>query len=276
MQQRQFGSTNRLVSVIGQGTSYPETTHYVSPMAALRIGLDAGMTYIDTDESYPGVEEIVAKAIVGRRPEAFLISKVMPYHASRAGTITACERSLRRLRTDHLDCYVLNGRGPHPLAETIEAFEQLRTDGKIAAWGVCNFTLSDLEEALKIAGEGHIACSQVSYHLQDRAIEHTILPWCETHNVAVVATNPYAHGNFPGPDTAGGRILQIIADAHQATARQVALRFLVRHPSTFAIPTALIHEHAAENAGAGTLELSEAELEQINNAFPLPSLPQET
>jgi diketogulonate reductase-like aldo/keto reductase len=163
----------------------------------------------------------------------------------------------------------LHWRGSHPLEDTIAAFEQLQRAGKILSWGVSNFDVEDLEEAQEIAGAGRIACNQVLYHLQERAIEHAVLPWCEQHEVAVVAYSPFGHGDFPGPRTKGGRLLQEIAAAHQATPRQVALRFLLRRPALFAIPKASNPEHAAENAGAGDLQLSEAELARIDEAFPL-------
>jgi diketogulonate reductase-like aldo/keto reductase len=213
-------------------------------------------------------EVLVAKAIVGRREEIFLVSKVLPEHASRYGTITACEGSLARLNTDWLDCYLLHWRGPYPLEDTIAAFEQLHSEGKILSWGVSNFDVPDLEEIWEIAGEGLLVCNQVLYHLQERAIEHAVLPWCEQHGVAVVGYSPFGRGTFPGPHTPGGRVLAQIAAAHNATPRQVALRFLVRHPSLFTIPRATRPEHAAENAGAGELQLSAAELARIDAAFP--------
>ena len=218
---------------------------------------------------------MVAEAIVGRRDEVFLVSKVLPQNASRSGTIAACERSLARLETDRLDCYLLHWRGEHPLEETFAAFEQLQREGKILSWGVSNFDVADLEEALRIAGEGSVACNQVLYHLKERTIEHAVIPWCEEHGVAVVAYSPFGHGDFPGPRTTGGRVLAEIATAHDATPRQVALRFLVRRPSLFAIPKASSPEHAAENAGAGDLRLTEAELARIDEAFPRGPRPRE-
>jgi diketogulonate reductase-like aldo/keto reductase len=275
MERHRFGPTQREVAVIGQGTWYIESAKRASAIAALRRGLDLGMTHIDTAEMYgSGVsEEVIAEAIVGRRDEVFLVSKVLPQNASRKGTLVACERSLARLRTDRLDCYLLHWRGQHPLEETIAAFEQLQREGKILSWGVSNFDVSDLEEARGVAGEGRIACNQVLYHLQERAIEHAVIPWCKTHGVAVVAYSPFGHGSFPGPRTAGGRVLQQIAEAHDATARQVALRFLVRRASLFAIPKASSPGHAAENAGAGDLRLTDAESARIEEAFPLGSRP---
>jgi diketogulonate reductase-like aldo/keto reductase len=267
---RTFGPTRRQVPVIGQGTWYIESGDRATVIAALRLGLDLGMTHIDTAEMYGSgaAEQVVGEAILGRRDEVFLVSKVLPENASRSGTIAACERSLARLRTDRLDCYLLHWRGEHPLEDTFAAFEQLERQGKILSWGVSNFDVPDLEEVWKIAGKGRPVCNQVLYHLEERAIEHAVLPWCERQGLAVVAYSPFGHGNFPGPHTKGGRVLQEIAAAHNATARQVALRFLVRRPSVFAIPKASTPEHAAENAGAGDLRLSEAELAQIDKAFP--------
>jgi len=271
MQQRRFGSTAREVAIIGQGTWYMEHARRASAVAALRRGIDLGMTHIDTAEMYGSgaAEEIIAEAIEGRRDEVFLVSKVLPHNASRKGTIAACDRSLARLRTDRIDCYLLHWRGQHPLEETIAAFEQLCQEGKIMAWGVSNFDESDLEEARQIAGAGRIACNQVLYHLEQRAIEHAVIPWCERHHVAVVAYSPFGHGGFPGPRTAGGEVLQEIAETHNATARQVALSFLTRRSALFAIPKAANVEHAAENAGAGDLRLTEAEIKHIDTAFPL-------
>jgi diketogulonate reductase-like aldo/keto reductase len=277
MERRRFGPTNREVAVIGQGTWEIESGDRASAIAALRRGLDLGMTHIDTAEMYGSgaAERMVAEAIAGRRDEVFLISKVLPEHASRNGTIAACEKSLARLKTDRLDSYLLHWRGEHPLQDTIAAFEQLQREGKILSWGVSNFDAPDLEAAREIAGEGRLTCNQVLYHLRERAIEHAVIPWCEKHGVAVVAYSPFGHGHFPGPRTNGGRVLQQIAAAHNATPRQVALRFLVRRPSLFAIPKASSPEHAAENAGAGDLRLSEPELAQIDEAFPLGSRPRE-
>ncbi len=268
MERRRFGPGDRDVSVIGQGTWYIDSGDRASAVAALRRGLDLGMNHIDTAEMYGDAETVVAEAIAGRRDEVFLVSKVLPQNASRSGTVAACERSLARLRTDRLDCYLLHWRGQYPLEDTFAAFEQLRGEGKVLSWGVSNFDEPDLDEALTVAGEGRIACNQVLYHLEQRAIEHAVLPWCEAHRVAVVAYSPLGHGHFPGPRSKGGRVLREIAVAHDATPRQVALSFLVRHPRLFAIPKASSPDHAAENAGAGDLRLTDAELARIDEAFP--------
>lgn len=271
MERRRFGPLDREVPVIGQGTWYIETGNRADAIAALRHGLDLGMTHIDTAELYGwgAAEEIVGVAIEGRRDEVFLVSKVVPEHASRSGTIAACEASLARLDTDRLDCYLLHWRGQYPLEDTIDAFEQLQREGKIRSWGVSNFDVDDLEEVREIAGEGRLTCNQVLYHLQERAIEHAVLPWCEAHGVAVVGYAPFGHGQFPGPHSKGGRVLAEIAAAHNATPRQVALRFLVCRPPLFTIPKASNPDHAEENAGAGDLRLTEAELARIDDAFPL-------
>jgi diketogulonate reductase-like aldo/keto reductase len=269
MEVRPFASTSRQVSVVGQGTWLLEQSDPAGAIAALRHGLDLGMTHIDTAEMYGSgkAEALVGQAIAGHRDEVFLVSKVLPSHASRRGVIAACDASLARLNTDRLDCYLLHWRGRHPLAETIAAFEQLQDDGKILSWGVSNFDVSDLKETCEIARP---ACNQVLYHLRERAIEHAVLPWCEAHGIAVVAYSPFGHrGGFPGNRTAPGRVLEEIAAAHGATPRQIALRFLVRRASVFAIPKASTSLHVEENAAAGNLQLSPADIARIEAAFPL-------
>jgi len=228
------------------------------------------MTHVDTAELYGHgrVEEIVAEAIAGRRDQVYLVSKVLPSNASRRGTIAACDKSLARLRTDRLDLYLLHWPGKHPLAHTIEAFEELAASGKIAAWGVSNFSVPDLEEALGIAGPGRIACNQVLYHLEERAIEHAVLPFCEEHQIAVVGYSPFGSGSFPSPRSRGGGVLEEIATAHGATARQVALAFLVRRAALFGIPKAANVRHVEDNTLAGDLQLSESEIQRIDEAFP--------
>ena len=273
MMRRRWGSAKGEVPVIGQGTWYIDRASRDTAIAALRRGLDLGMTHIDTAEMYGAAEEIVAEAIAGHREQVFLVSKVVPQNASRRGTLAACERSLRRLQTDRLDSYLLHWPGSHPLEDTIAAFEQLQDEGKILSWGVSNFDVSDLEAAWTIAPKGRLSCNQVLYHLKERAIEHAVLPWCERHGVSVVAYSPFGHEDFPGLRTRGGRVLQEIAALHNATPRQVALRFLVRWPSSFAIPKASRSDHAAENSGAGDLQLTEAELARIDAAFPRGPLP---
>jgi diketogulonate reductase-like aldo/keto reductase len=268
MRHNPFGAGGPGASVIGQGTWYIDHGDRAAAVKALQAGLDAGMSHVDTAEMYGEAELVIAEAIAGRRDEAFLVSKVLPSNASRKGTIAACERSLARLNTDRLDCYLLHWRGQVPLAETVAAFEDLKAAGKIASWGVSNFDADDLAALSKAAPRGASACNQVLYHLQERAIEHRVIPWCEKNGVAVVAYSPFGHNDFPSPRTPGGRLLQQIADSHAATPRQVALAFLIRRPSVFAIPKASSAGHAADNALAGDLLLTEAELDSIDQAFP--------
>jgi diketogulonate reductase-like aldo/keto reductase len=271
MERRNFGSTGPMVPVIGQGTWYQEGDNRQAAVAALRSGLDLGMSHIDTAEMYLSgeAEEWVGEAITGRRDEVFLVSKVLPQNASRTGTVRACEQSLARLGTDVLDCYLLHWRGHHPLEDTVEAFDQLQRDAKIRSWGVSNFDAHDLKELYAVADKRAPVCNQVLYHLQERAVEHAVIPWCEHYGSAVVAYSPFGHGEFPDHRTSGGRLLRQIADAHNATPRQVALRFLLRYRFLFVIPKAANPDHVAENAGAGNLELTPIELEKIDKAFPL-------
>jgi diketogulonate reductase-like aldo/keto reductase len=264
MKKRPFGSTSRDVAIIGQGTWQMDDRK--SAVKALRGGLDAGMTHVDTAEMYGDAELIIAEAIMGRRDEVFLVSKVLPSNDSRAGVIKACERSLKRLATDRLDCYLLHWRGRVPLAETIGAFEELVQAGKILSWGVSNFDVEDLDEALAIAGPGRIVCNQVLYHLEERAIEHAVLPWCEKNGVALVGYSPFGSGSFPSANSSGGRTLAKVAAKHGATARQVALAWLARR--TFTIPKASNPAHALDNAGAGALNLDERDVADIDAAIP--------
>jgi diketogulonate reductase-like aldo/keto reductase len=268
MKLKTFGRNGPDVSVIGQGTWYIDRGNRNGAVAALRRGIELGMTHIDTAEMYGEAELVIADAITGRRDEVFLVSKVLPSNASRRGTITACERSLKRLKTDRLDCYLLHWRGSYPLEDTVAAFEELVAAGKIRSWGVSNFDADDLGEILEVSDKGRVACNQVLYHLQERAIEHAVIPWCEKHGVAVVAYSPFGHNDFPSPRSKGGEVLQRIAETHDATPHQVALAFLTRAASVFAIPKASNAEHAAENAAAGDLVLSAGEIEALDKAFP--------
>jgi diketogulonate reductase-like aldo/keto reductase len=288
MRQRVFGPTGREVPVIGQGTWNMERDDRAAAIAALRRGLDLGMTHVDTAEMYGDgeVEELVGEAIAGRRDEVFLVSKVLPGNASRRGTVAACERSLARLRTDRLDLYLLHWPGSHPLGDTVAAFAELVEAGKILAWGVSNFDESELAAAVAVADQagGHgqrtrgtgkpraaprtPACNQLLYHLEERRIEHAVIPYCEEQGIAVVAYSPLGAGSFPSERGRGGRVLGEIAAAHGATPRQVALAFLLRHPSLFAIPKAARVAHVEENAAAADLTLSDDEARRIGDAFP--------
>ncbi len=269
MKKRAFGPTGQQVTAVGQGTWDLERSRGAA-ITALRRGLDEGMTHVDTAEMYGEgrVEEIVGEALADRRGEVFLVSKVLPQNASRSGTIQACDRSLRRLRTDYLDCYLLHWPSPHPLEGTIAAFEELVAAGKIHAWGVSNFDEEKLARAVAIAGAGKVACNQVLYHLRERAIEHAVIPFCAGHEIAVVAYSPLGQGDFPKPGSAGGRVLAEIAKTHGATAYQIALAFLLRLPGLFAIPKAAKVEHVTDNARAADIELDPDELRRIDAAFP--------
>ena len=270
MSTQPFGPTGVEVPVIGQGTWLMERDRRAA-IDALREGIDLGLTHIDTAEMYGSgaVEPIVGEAIDGRRDEVFLVSKVLPFNASRSGTIEACERSLRRLRTDYLDLYLLHWRGHHPLEETFAAFDELRDAKKIRAYGVSNFDVEDLEDAWAVTAPGQIACNQVLYHLQERYIERAVIPWCQRHGIAVVGYSPFGSGEFPSPSSSGGRVLAEIAAVLGGTARQVALAFLVRQSGLFTIPKAAKRSHVADNAAAGRVTLSPEHIEQIDQAFPV-------
>lgn len=269
-ERRPFGTTGAHVPALGQGTWQMEGNDKKRCIAALRAGIELGLTHIDTAELYGSgeVEKLVGEAIAGQRDALYLVSKVMPSNASREGTIRACERSLERLGTDRLDCYLLHWRGGHPLADTIAAFEALRESGKIRAWGVSNFDADDLDEALAIAGPGKIACNQVLYNLATRDIEHKVVPWCEAHDVAVVGYTPFGT-HFP-PSGAGGKALAAVAARRGVSARQVALAFLTRKPGLFGIPKASNAAHVRENAAAAELRLESRDIAELDAAFPVP------
>jgi diketogulonate reductase-like aldo/keto reductase len=273
MTHRSFGPTNASVPVVGEGTWNMEGDDRLSAIAAIRRGLDLGLTHIDTAEMYGQgeVERIVAEAIAGRRREVFLVSKVLPSNASRRGTVDACERSLKRLGTDHLDCYLLHWPGNHPLEGTIAAFEDLVRSGKIRSYGVSNFDVAEMKDAIRIAGPGKIACNQVLYHLKERRIEHELVPFCARERVAIVAYSPFGSGDFPASKSRGYQELEDIGKAHGRTPFQVALAFLAREPEVFTIPKASDVRHVEDNAGALSLVLSADDVARIDRAFPLGS-----
>ena len=274
MKYRTFGPTGQSVSVIGMGT-WRLNGDRAQAVAALRTGMDLGVNHIDTAEMYGDAELIVGEAIKGRREDVFLVSKVLPQNASRRGTRAACEQSLKRLGTDRLDCYLLHWRGSVPLEQTVGAFVDLQREGKIRSWGVSNFDTDDLKEAYGFdAAPGEsVVCDQVLYHLEERAIEHAVIPSCEQHGVAVVAYSPFGSGDFPDPKSPEGQVLAEIAKAHAATPRQVALAFLIRHPSVFAIPKTGNPKRAAENAAACDVVLSAEEIATIDRTFPRGAIP---
>jgi diketogulonate reductase-like aldo/keto reductase len=268
---RSFGALGIDVPVVGLGTWNMEHDARETTIAAIRRALDLGMTHIDTAELYGSgmVEEIVGEAIAGYRAEVFLASKVNPDHATYAGTLLACEKSLRRLRTDRLDLYMLHWRGTQPLDETFRAFETLKKDGKIRSWGVSNFDVADLEEAIAIAGERVIACNQVLYSLDERDVEHVLALFCERHEIPLVAYSPLGAGAFPKAGSFKGDLLAGIGAAHGVSPFAVALRFLLQGPNVFTIPKSARVAHVEELARAGTLVLSAQEIASIDAAFAL-------
>ena len=275
MIKRKFGWTGVEVPIIGQGTwmidGDPETESRA--IQTLRLGLDLGMSHIDTAEMYGEghVEELVGKAIAGGRDEIFLVSKVLPSNASYDGTLKACERSLKRLKTDWLDLYLLHWRGSYPLSETMRAMEKLVAEGLVKYIGVSNFDVEDLMEAEQVLQTEHIACNQVLYNLRDRGIERRLLPYCSKKRIAVVGYAPFGHGNFPSPSSREGKLLIEIGRRHNRTPKQVALNYLTRHPSTFTIPKTTRSERVKENSGGVGWQLTEDEVNMIDRAFPVPS-----
>jgi len=276
MLKRKFGWTGVEVPVIGQGTWMIEgksSAQRVQAVEALQLGLDLGMNHIDTAEMYGnGIveEEIVSEAIAGRRDEVFLVSKVLPSNASYEGTIRACERSLKRLKTDWLDLYLLHWPGSYPIEQTMHAMEKLVADGMIKFIGVSNFSVEELKAAEEALSTQRIACNQVLYYLGDRAIELRLLPYCAERGIAVVGYSPFGHGNFPSPRSDAGQVLAEIAKRHGRTGRQVALNFLTRHPSTFTIPKSRSIEHVRENSAGLDWNLTDEDVAAIETAFPLP------
>jgi diketogulonate reductase-like aldo/keto reductase len=261
---REIGQTGMHFTTIGLGTWGMERNPKKS-VAALRAGIDAGANHLDTAEMYGKgeVEEIVDEAIQGRRDKVFLVSKVLPSHGRHEDTLAACERTLRRMNTDHLDLYLLHWRESDvSFEETFGAFEQLKSDGKIRAWGVSNFSVSDLEEAVRLVGPGKIACNQVKYHLNERSIEPELLPWCRKNNISVVAYSPLGQGHAPHH-----AVLHEIAKAHNASTAQIALAFLTNDPAVFAVPKSSDVARAQENVAAMNITLSADEIRKISDAF---------
>jgi diketogulonate reductase-like aldo/keto reductase len=270
MRKRSFGPLEVDVPVVGLGTWHMEKTNHYAAIEAISRAIDLGMTHIDTAELYGdgAVERLVGEAIQFRRDEVFLVSKVHPDHATREGTVKACENSLRRLRTDHLDVYLLHWLGDVPLEDTVAGFEDLVQAGKIRAWGVSNFDENELAEVERIAGEGRVACDQVLYHLRERSIEHAVVPYCAEHGIAVVGYSPFGSGHFPVQGAPGFDVLSWIARERGVTPHEVALAFLVREPPLFTIPKASTLDHVRQCAAAGELVLTDDETRRLEEAFP--------
>lgn len=238
---------------------------------ALQLGLDLGLTLIDTAEMYGegGAEEVVGDAIAGRRDEVYVVSKVYPHNASRSGAIAACERSLKRLRIETLDLYLLHWRGSIPLDQTVEAFEKLKADGKIRAWGVSNFDPSDMADLARAAPQGACVANQVLYHLGSRGIEWDLLPECRQQGIAIMAYSPLGQAGILRNGT-----LKAVADKHGVSPAAVALAWVLRHEHVFTIPKAASLEHVRANAAAADLVLDEEDLASLDKAFPPPSGPE--
>jgi len=279
VRRRPFGSTGLELPVLGQGTWTIERGDRREAVRALRRGFELGMTHVDTAEMYGDgrAEEVVGEALRGWKGEVFVASKVLPQNASRTGTVAACERSLRRLGRERIELYLLHWPGAHPLEDTVAGFEELVAAGKVGAWGVSNFDADELARTVAIGGSGGVACDQVLYHLEERAIEHRVVPRCAELGVAVVAYSPFGSdtASFPPGGQGGRRALLDLARELGATPRQIVLAFLTRHPSVFAIPKAASVAHVEENAAAGDLVLGEEGVRRLEQAFPLGREPRE-
>ena len=257
------------VPTLGQGTWHmgEDRRRAAAEAVALRLGIELGMTLIDTAEMYGSgeAEAVVGEAAQGGRDALFIVSKVLPSNASRAGTVAACERSLKRLGTDRIDLYLLHWRGSVPLAETLEGFVRLARDGKIRHHGVSNFDRRGIEEWRALAGGDAVAANQVLYNLATRGIEWDLMPWCRDHGVAIMAYTPLGHGRM-----LANQSLVAIARRYGATPAQVALAWLLRQAGTIVIPKAARPAHVRENRGAADLALTAEDLDAIDRAFPPP------
>jgi diketogulonate reductase-like aldo/keto reductase len=260
------------IPVLGQGTwgMAERRTNRADEIAALQMAVDLGMTVIDTAEMYArgAAEELVAEAIGHRRSEIFLVSKVMPQHATRRGTISSCDASLRRLKTDRLDLYLLHWRGSVPLDETLEAFRTLERDGKIRYWGVSNFDVDDMIEvvSLTVSAGSLVASNQVLYNLMRRGVEYALLPWCRTRGIPIMAYSPLEQGKL-----AKHRTLKAIGVRLNATPAQVSLAWVLRQEGVLSIPKAGHFERVRENRGALDIKLTPEALEELDEAFPAPT-----
>ncbi len=260
------------VPALGQGTWYmgEDRSARKQEVAALQLGLDLGLSLIDTAEMYAegGAEQVVGEALVGRREQAFLVSKVYPHNASRQGAIAACERSLKRLKTDRIDLYLLHWRGPYPLAETVEAFEALQRAGKIRHWGVSNLDLDDMRELVAVPGGSACAVNQLLYNLGRRGIEWELLPWLRERGMVTMAYSPIEQACLlrqPG--------LKDFAQRHGMTVAQAALAWLLGQEGVIAIPKSAKADHVRDNAAAGGIRLDAAQLAELDRLFLPPAGP---
>ena len=257
------------IPVLGQGTWHlaENPLNRTNEINALRLGIDLGMSLIDTAEMYAdgGAERLVGEAINGRRDEVFLVSKVLPQNATRHGTMAACNRSLARLGVREIDLYLLHWRGSIPLAETLEGFEQLRRDGKIRHYGVSNFDRADLEEWVRVPGGANVATNQILYNLTRRGPEFDVIPWCRERNISIMAYSPIEQGRM-----LGHKALADVAARHGATPAQIALAWLLRQDGMIVIPKASRKEHVREDFGALDVKLTDTDLADLDRAFPPP------
>jgi diketogulonate reductase-like aldo/keto reductase len=257
------------VPALGQGTWHmgEDRRRRADEVAALKLGIDLGMTLIDTAEMYAsgGAEEVTREATTGRRDEVFLVSKVLPSNASRGGVIRSCEASLRRLGTDRIDLYLLHWRGRTPLAETVGAFEALKRDGKIRHWGVSNFDTDDMEELLGVDGGDAVQTNQILYNLSSRGVEYDLVPWSNERGIPLMAYSPVNQGSL-----IGDRRLEVIALRHGATLAQIALAWVLRRKGVIAIPKAVEPDHIRQNRAALDIELGAAALAELDRAFSPP------
>jgi diketogulonate reductase-like aldo/keto reductase len=257
------------VPVLGQGTwgLGEHSANRENEIDALRFGIDSGMTLIDTAEMYGdgAAEELIGEALEGRREQTFIVDKVLPQNATRKGTVQACERSLRRLKTDRIDLYLLHWRGAAPLAETLAGFDDLLRAGKIRYWGVSNFDVPDMEEVAGLGGGAALATNQVLYNLMRRGIEYDLMPWCEQRNIPIMAYSPLEQGRLMrDPD------IRRIADEHSATPTQIALAWVLRKEGLIAVPKASTPGHVKQNRSALDIHLTPDQLAALDRAFPPP------
>lgn len=270
MKQRAFGAAGVDVSVIGQGTwDIPENgARLTEQKRALLRGVELGMTHVDTAEMYGSgrVEEILGETLRGVRSRLFLASKVIPKNATYQGTIAACERSCARMQTDHLDLFMLHWPGRHPIGDTMRALEELVRQGKTRFVGVSNFDLDELIEARSHLNDAPMVCNQVLYHLNERGIEHRLIPYCKQNGIAIVAYTPFGRGKYKRHGDVS--VLERIAAKRGATVQQVILAFLTRDPIVFAIPKAARVEHVESNAAAADVRLDDDDVAAIDTAYP--------
>ena len=266
----------RPMPVLGQGTwrMGEDRSRRKSEIDVLRLGLDLGMTLIDTAEMYGegGAEEVIGEAIKDRnRKEIFIVTKVYPHNATRRGAVEACARSLRRLKTDYIDLYLLHWRGDVPLLETLEAFQLLKDTGKIRDYGVSNFDVPDMEEAYRLPGGEEIATNQVLYNLAHRGIEWDLLNWCRARRIPIMAYSPLGSDSIERQRIFSERQIGVVAARHGATPGQIALAWLLRHPDVVVIPKASQPEHVRENLAALDIKLTDRDLKELDEAFPPPN-----